>query len=60
MGLQGLIIKNGRMYKECLTEFSPKELSIPISKLNGRLEDMIIVFVGATLEDVIRTRLKET
>lgn len=48
------------MYKQGGTEISLKELRFPISKLNGRLEDMIILFVSATLEDIIRTTLQET
>lgn len=44
------------MYKQGGTEI----LRFPISKLNGRLEDMIILFVSATLEDIIRTTLQET
>lgn len=44
------------MYKESLIEISLKELRFPTSKLKGRLEDI----VGATLEDIMRTRLQET
>lgn len=43
------------MYQQGLTEFSLKALRFPTSKLSGRLEDMIIVFVGATHKDINRT-----
>lgn len=46
------------MYKQGLTDISLKELRFPTSKLNGRLEDMIIVFVGTTLVEIIRTGLQ--